>query len=59
MSGNVIGHGMEADVELVSAQAVERVESSYPVMPFDDADLLVIVGQSDAGGKTGHSGTDD
>ena len=56
---SVVGDGVQADVVVAASQAVERVESADGCVPFEDADLFFVIGQSDSRGQPGHAGSDD
>ncbi|EMI20626.1 hypothetical protein RMSM_02431 [Rhodopirellula maiorica SM1] len=50
---------MQPDIVIATAHAVERIESTDGVMPLENADALIEVGQANAGGKPTHSRADD
>gem|GEM_PF-6607183 len=56
---DVIGHRMETHVEFPARNAVETIEPADRVVPFEDAHPFPEVREPDAGGETGHAGTDD
>ena len=54
-----VRHGVQADVVFPAGEAVKAVQPARRVVPLEDADPLAEMGQSDAGGETGHARTDD
>jgi len=54
-----IGQRMQTDVVFATAQAVKTIEPAGSVMPLENADPPPEMGQTNAGGQTGHARTDD
>ena len=50
---------MQADVMIPAAQPIERIQPADGGMPFEQADALFVIGESNAGRESGESGTDN
>jgi hypothetical protein len=57
--GGDVGEGMQADIVVAAAQAVEGIETADRVVPLDDAHPLIVVGEPDARRQTAHAAADD
>ena len=55
----VVGDGMETDVVVAAAEAIEGIESADGGVSFEDTDFFFVVRQTHSGGEPGHSGADD
>jgi len=56
---HIVGHGVQADVELVAAQRVVRVQSAGRVVALQHKHLPLEVGQADGGSQARHARADD
>ena len=54
-----VGHRVETNIIVASPQAVERIQSADRVVPLENADPLVEVGQANPGSEPAHPSTDD
>src|SRR5262245_1173941 len=54
-----IRYCMQSDVIVAPPQAIERVQAADRVVPLEDADSLLVVGESDARRETREAGADD
>ena len=57
--GREVGDGVQADVVVAAAEAVERIQPADRVVAFEDADALIVVREANAGGEARHAGADD
>src|SRR5205814_1418159 len=55
----IVRDGVQSDVVIAAPETIERIQAADRIVPLQNADPLLVIGQADASRQTGETGADD